>query len=76
MATADLKTNYKDEVLQEGESYRKYNLMKGEEVVQEGIHLVPAYSPQQEGDDYGAKDINELNKIVNSMKNRGIFFKG
>lgn len=76
MATADLKTNYKDEVLQEGETYRKYNLMKGEEVVQEGIHLVPVYSPQQEGDDYGAKDINELNKIVNSMKNRGIFFKG
>lgn len=75
MDTADLKTTYKDEVLQEGEIYRTYNIMKGEEVVQEGVHLERAYTPQQEGDDYGSKDINQLNEIVNSMKNRGIFFK-
>lgn len=76
MATADLKTTYKDEVLQQGETYRKYNLVKGEEVIQEGIHLVPAYTPKQPGDSYGAADINELNKIVNQMKNTGIFLKG
>ena len=75
MATADLKTTYKDEVLQEGETHRTYNIRKGEEVVQEGVYLERAYTPQQEGDNYGSKEINELNKIVNSMKNRGIFFK-
>lgn len=76
MATADLKTDYKDEVLQEGQTHRTYNIKKGTETVQAGVYLEPAYTPRQEGDDYGAKDINELNKIVNSMKNRGIFFKG
>lgn len=76
MATADLKTTYKDEVLQEGETYRKYNIMKDDQVVQEGVHLEPAYTPKQPGDSYGAADINELNKIVNQMKNTGIFLKG
>lgn len=75
MATADLKTTYKDEVLQEGETYRKYNIVKDDQVIQQGVHLEPAYTPKQPGDSYGALDINQLNTIVNHMKNMGIFFK-
>ena len=66
-----LKTNFKDEILPEGQQYRKYNIV-GEDgrVIQSNIHLVKSYSPKQEGDKYGALEINTLNKDVNGKQNK------
>lgn len=66
---SELRTDYKDEILQEGEEHRVYNIKrKGtDEVVESEVYLEKTYEPLQEGDEYGAKDINELNGIVNVL---------
>lgn len=62
----DLKTNFKDEVLQTGRTFREYDLVSSSgAVIQSNVHLVRKDTPQQVGDNYGAKEINELNTSVN-----------
>lgn len=68
---SELKTDFKDEILQEGELHRVYNIKrKGtDEVVESEIYLEKAYDPQQEGDEFGAKYINETNRLLNDIVN-------
>lgn len=64
-----LKTDYKDEILRDGED-RRYNLVdENGRVVYSNIKLDKAYTPQQEGDEFNAKDINEITKAINGMIN-------
>lgn len=61
-----LKTDFKDEILQEGQQHREYDLVsQNGSIIQTNVHLVRKDTPQQVGDNYGAKDINELNTEVN-----------
>lgn len=62
-----LKTDYKDEILRDEED-RRYNLVdENGRVVYSNIRLDKAYTPQQEGDKFSAKDINDTNKAVNDL---------
>lgn len=63
-----LKTNFKDEILKEGEKNRTYNIRKKSDgsIVQANVYLEKAYTPSQVGDTFGAKQINETNEQVNS----------
>ena len=71
-----LKTDFKDEILAPNETYRKYNIVdEGGRVIQSKVHLVRAYTPKQEGDSYGALNINELNVIVNRLKESALLIK-
>lgn len=66
-----LKIDFKDEILEEDREYREYDLIdKKGTIIQSDIHLVRKDTPMQEGDDYGAKYINELNKEVNTYEER------
>ncbi len=66
---SELRTDFKDEILQEGEEHRVYNIKrKGtDEVVESEVYLEKAYTPQQEGDEFGAKDANEINGRLNGL---------
>lgn len=59
-----LRNDFKDEILQEGELHRIYNIRRksDNEIVESEIYLEKAYTPLQEGDEFGA---NEVNEIVN-----------
>lgn len=62
-----LKTDYKDEILRDGED-RRYNLVdENGKVVYSNIKLDKAYTPQQEGDEFNAKDVNDITKAINGM---------
>lgn len=62
-----LKTDYKDEILRDGED-RRYNLVdENGRVVYSNIKLDKAYTPQQEGDEFNAKDVNNITKSVNQL---------
>ena len=62
-----LKTDYKDEILRDEED-RRYNLVdENGRVVYSNIRLDKAYTPQQEGDKFSAKDINDTNKAVSDL---------
>lgn len=66
-----LKTDFKDEILAEGTEYRVYDIVNsGGTPVYENIHLVRKDTPQQEGDDYGAEEINTLNETVNNCQKK------
>lgn len=62
-----LKTDYKDEILRDGED-RRYNLVdENGRVVYSNIKLEKAYTPQQQGDNLSANDINAITKAVNKI---------
>lgn len=61
-----LKTDFKDEILQQGKLNREYDLVKEDgTIIESKVHLVRKDTPLQVGDNYGAKEINELNSEVN-----------
>lgn len=64
-----LRTDFKDEILQEGETHRVYNIKrKGtDEVVESEVYLEKAYEALQEGDEFGAKDVNEIHVRLNGL---------
>ena len=68
---SELRTDFKDEILQEGETHRVYNIKrKGtDEVVESEVYLEKAYEALQEGDEFGAKDVNEIHVRLNNLVN-------
>lgn len=66
---SELRTDFKDEILQEGEEHRVYNIKrKGtDEVVESEVYLEKAYEALQEGDEFGAKDVNEIHVRLNGL---------
>ena len=72
-----LKTDFKDEILQEGEEHRRYNIKRSDtnEVVENDVYLERADTPQQVGDDFSAGDLNQMTTILNKVVSDGIFFK-
>lgn len=65
----ELRTDFKDEILQDGEEHRVYNIKrKGtDEVVESEVYLEKAYEPLQEGTEFGAKDVNEIHGRLNGL---------
>lgn len=62
-----LKENYKDEILQSGQS-RTYNMIDSNgRVLYSNIKLEKAYTPQQQGDNLSANDINAITKAINKI---------
>lgn len=62
---ADLKTDYKDDVLDTSvNEKRKYNLIQNEDGT---VSLEDATVYSQAGDTFGAADVNETNKTVNAL---------
>lgn len=62
-----LKETYKDEILETGQS-RTYNLVDSNGgVLYSNIKLEKAYTPKQEGDNFGANDINQITKAINGI---------
>lgn len=62
-----LKENYKDEILQSGQS-RTYNMIDSNGgVLYSNIKLEKAYTPQQQGDNLSANDINAITKAINKI---------
>lgn len=62
-----LKTDYKDEILRDGED-RRYNLVdENGRVVYSNIKLDKAYTPQQEGDEFNAQDVNNITQQINEL---------
>lgn len=60
-----LKTDYVDEILQEGEQ-RKYNLIANNGVaLYSNVRLEKAYTPKQYGTKFSAEDVNSITKAVN-----------
>ena len=71
-----LKTDYKDEILRDGE-YRRYDLVdENGKVVYSNIRLDKAYTPRQDGDEFNAKDVNSITSIVNSLRGENLFVNG
>lgn len=62
-----LKENYKNEILEAGQS-RTYNMVGSNgEVLYSNVKLEKAYTPKQEGDNFGANDINQITKAINGI---------
>ncbi len=62
-----LKENYKDEILETGQS-RTYNMVDSNGgVLYSNVKLEKAYTPKQEGDNFGANDINQITKAINGI---------
>ena len=59
-----LKTDYKDDIIANG-TKRKYTQTTNSDGT---ISLTDATEYQQEGDNFGAKDINDTNIVVNGLK--------
>ena len=57
-----LRTNYKDDILDSGETRRRYELVENQDNT---VSLVDVTSYQQNGDTFGAADINATNTAVN-----------
>lgn len=71
-----LKTDYKDEILRDGED-RRYNLVnENGQVVYSNIKLEKAYTPQQEGDEFNAKDVNDITKSINQLSPPNLLING
>ena len=66
---SELRTDFKDEILQEGETHRVYDIKrKGtDEIVESDIYLEKAYTPLQEGNEFGAKEVNEIHGRLNGL---------
>lgn len=62
-----LKENYKDEILEAGQS-RTYNMVGSNGgVLYSNVKLEKAYTPKQKGDNFGADDINQITKAINGI---------
>ena len=62
-----LKENYKDEILKTGQS-RTYNMVDSNGgVLYSNVKLEKSYTPKQEGDNFGANDINAITKAINDL---------
>lgn len=62
-----LKENYKDEILETGQS-RTYNMVDSNGgVLYSNVKLEKAYTPKQEGDSFSANDMNAITKAVNEI---------
>lgn len=71
-----LKTDYKDEILRDGED-RRYNLVdENGRVVYSNIKLDKAYTPQQEGDEFNAQDVNNITKSINQLSPPNLLING
>ena len=71
---ADLKTTYKDDVLNtSANEKRKYNMITNEDGT---VSLVDATDYLQVGDSFGAADINATNKKVNELDSNLTFPDG
>lgn len=75
---SELRTDFKDEILQEGETHRVYNIKrKGtDEVVESEVYLEKAYEALQEGDEFGAKDVNEIHVRLNGLASMNLLING
>lgn len=75
---SELRTDFKDEILQEGEEHRIYSIKrKGtDEIVESDIYLEKAYTPLQEGDEFGAKEVNEINGRLNGLAPQNLLVNG
>lgn len=71
---ADLKTNYVDDVLDSGKNqFRKYQMIYNDDGT---VSFVDVTTYTQNGDSFGAKDINDTNAAVNKLNlNLANFFK-
>lgn len=59
----ELKTDYKDDIIASGTT-RKYTMTNNSDGT---VSLADATQYDQEGDEYGAKDVNETNVAVNRL---------
>lgn len=68
---ADLRTNFKDDILSTAEQgTRKFNIVDANgNVLYEGVHLEDVSNYLQVGDEYGADEINEQNEAINNHTN-------
>ena len=75
---SELRTDFKDEILQEGETHRVYDIKrKGtDEIVESDIYLEKAYTPLQEGDNFGAKEVNEIHGRLNGLAPQNLLING
>lgn len=63
-----LKTDWKDDVLDISMSgRRRYNIVRGNETVEQGVSLVDDTSYSQVGDTFGADELNEICEEVNGI---------
>lgn len=63
-----LKTDWKDDVLDISMSgRRRYNIVRGNETIEQGVSLVDDTSYSQVGDTFGADDLNEICEEVNNV---------
>lgn len=62
-----LKTDYKSDVLASTNTQRHYKVMNGSTVVHADVTLTDITSYSQEGDNFGAGDINSTNTEVNKL---------
>lgn len=62
-----LKTDYVDEILQEGEQ-RKYNLIDNNgATLYSNVRLEKVYTPKQYGTKFSAEDVNSITKSINDI---------
>lgn len=75
---SELRTDFKDEILQEGETHRVYDIKrKGtDEIVESDIYLEKAYTPLQEGNEFGAKEVNEIHGRLNGLAPQNLLVNG
>ena len=75
---SELRTDFKDEILQEGEEHRIYSIKrKGtDEIVESDIYLEKAYTPLQEGNEFGAKEVNEIHGRLNGLAPQNLLVNG
>lgn len=75
---SELRTDFKDEILQEGETHRVYDIKrKGtDEIVESDIYLEKAYTAMQEGDEFGAKEVNEIHSRLNGLAPQNLLING
>ena len=70
---ADLKTNYVDDVLDTSvNDKRKYNMIQNADGT---VSFVDVTTYTQNGDSFGAKDVNDTNTAVNELNNNQIKYK-
>ena len=75
---SELRTDFKDEILQEGEEHRIYNIKRKDtnEEVESNIYLEKAYTPLQEGNEFGAKEVNEIHGRLNGLAPQNLLING
>lgn len=68
------KTDYKDEIPLGG--YPIYNIVGPDgTVIQSDVKIVRSNGNEQDGDAFGAKEVNDIFDMLNAVKNGGFFIK-